>query len=110
MRESNIMQLHATINRASKFSGGARLVAVLSALVLVHLIPATRAEAQSAVDPGPRGAPVNAGGFVTGLNTYQQQIETPMTSFIEEVNVVAGGTSTKRVGLGARWDSNSCTG
>lgn len=103
------MQVRSMINRASKFSEGARLVAVFSALALVQLIPATRAEAQTAVDPGPRGAPVGAGGFVSGLNTFQQQIETPMTSFVEEVNVVAGGTSTKRVGLGARFDSNACT-
>lgn len=112
------MQVRSTIHRASNFSGGARLVAILFALALMQLAPATSAMAQicgsdgcsNAVDPGPRGAPVGAGGFIKGLNSNQVAIETAMTSFMNEVNVVAGGNSTKRVGLGARWDSNNCAG
>jgi len=81
--------------------------ATLSVLVLfwLALMPA---HAQTATDPGIRLGPIDAGGFVSGLNTYQQEMEEPATNFFEEVNNVAGGTSVKRVGLGARFDSNSC--
>ena len=112
------MRMRLTMDQASKFAQEARLVAVLSALVLLQLVPATRAEAQicgsggcsNATDPGPRGAPVGAGGYIKGLNSFQKAIEPAMSSFIAEVNVVAGGNSVKRVGLGARFDSNNCVG
>src|SRR5690349_8690266 len=98
MNEGANMQVRSTIIRVLKFSNGARLVAIFSALALLQLVPATRADAQicgsggcsNATDPGPRGAPAGAGSFIKGLNSFQQAIETPMTSFIEEVNVVAG--------------------
>src|SRR5215471_17292714 len=112
------MHVRSTIIRASRFSEGARLVAILLALALIQLIPATSAQAQicgsggcsNATDPGARGAPVGAGTYIKGLNSYQKGIEPAMTAFINEVNVVAGGSSVKRVGLGARWDSNNCAG
>ncbi|HEY6290873.1 MAG TPA: di-heme oxidoredictase family protein, partial [Terriglobia bacterium] len=112
--------LHPKTNRSSKSTGIARLIGFLliPALLPFTLASAGRAQvcglggcaAATTVDPGVRGGPPGAGGFISGLNSYQQGIETSMSSFIAEVNVVAGGTSTKRVGLGARFDSNSCTG
>src|ERR1051326_8057607 len=68
MNEGANMQVRSTIIRVLKFSNGARLVAIFSALALLQLVPATRADAQicgsggcsNATDPGPRGAP--AGG------------------------------------------------
>ncbi len=87
---------------------------LLLGLVLLPLSEAT-ARAQMATDPGVRGVDwcptcyTGAGGFVPGLNSNQQAIEQPMTNFIEEVNIVAGGVNVKRVGLGAGFDSNACT-
>jgi CxxC motif-containing protein (DUF1111 family) len=114
------MRVYRKIILASNFSEGAKLIAILLTLVLIQLVTVTGAEAQicgyegcsaaGVTDPGPRGAPTGAGSFFSSssLPPNEVAIETAMTSFIEEVNVVAGGTSTKRVGLGARWDSNGC--
>ena len=107
------MQLRLQICSASGFLSKTLTAVVLAAL----LLPVTGiiARAQTATDPGVRG--VNwcqtctngAGGFVGGLNANQQALEQPATNFIEEVNIVAGGVNVKRVGLGAGFDSNSCT-
>jgi CxxC motif-containing protein (DUF1111 family) len=97
---------------------------VLAAFTAFMALPfgAPNARAQTATDPGVRRinwcqtCPDGSGEFVSiaagdsaDLNTYQQQLEAPMTNFIEEVNRVAGGTAVKRVGLGGTFDSNSCT-
>ena len=94
------------------------LVAAFAPLLFL----AVTATAQTASDPGIRGVswcttcPNGAGEFVSiaagdsaDLNTYQQELEQPMTNFIEEVNIVAGGDAVKRVGLGGTFDSNGCT-
>ena len=101
------MQVCSKTIPASKFSKA--VTAILSALVLPLFLAGLTA-AQTATDPGVRGGAAGAGGYVKGLNQYQGAMEIGIKSFIEEVNVVAGGSSTKRVGLGARWDSSSCTG
>jgi CxxC motif-containing protein (DUF1111 family) len=116
------MQVSSTIKRALNFFGSAKVLSILSALALLLFVPATQAQAQicgyegcsgaGVTDPGPRGAPAGAGQFFSSssLPPNEVAVETAMTSFINEVNVVAGGTSTKRVGLGARFDSNNCAG
>jgi len=101
--------MRSKVNPASKVSNYVKLAAFLSALVL-PLLTAGVATAQTATDPGVRGGAAGAGGYVKNLNQYQAAMEVGIKSFIEEVNVVAGGTSTKRVGLGARFDHNACTG
>jgi CxxC motif-containing protein (DUF1111 family) len=83
--------------------------AIFPAFILLCFAQGT-ARAQMAQDPGPRGGPAGAGQFVSGLTTDQQAVETPSLNFFNEVNNVAGGTSTKRVGLGGRFDSNACNG
>lgn len=84
----------------------------LPALVFFGLGPMP-GNAQTATDPGIRTGALGAGGFLPCgpdgcLNSYQVDMETPATNFTEEVNIVAGGANVKRVGLGARFDSNSC--
>jgi len=100
------MQLHPRNAPGAKFTSTTRLFAVLAALVAM----AMSAAAQTAKDPGVRGGTIGAGGFVTGLNSNQNSMANTGASFIQEVNIVAGGNNQKRVGLGSRFDSNSCTG
>ena len=64
----------------------------------------------TATDPGPRALPADAGAFYTALNTNQNAITTRLTQIFTEVNFVAGGTNVKTVGLGPRFNNNSCTG
>jgi hypothetical protein len=116
------MGVHSRVIRAWKFSVGEGLVEILVALALLQLLPSAVAEAQicgyegcsaaNVVDPGPRGAPAGAGPYFNSVNLPPNEvaIETAMSGFINEVNVVAGGSSVKRVGLGARFDSNNCSG
>nr|MBA3916632.1 hypothetical protein [Terriglobales bacterium] len=86
-------------------SGLRRLLAVTISLTL-----AIGLEAQTAVDPGVRRGAIGAGGFVPGLNPDQLNMSGVAAGFIDEVNFVAGKDSIKKVGLGARFDSNSCKG
>jgi CxxC motif-containing protein (DUF1111 family) len=62
----------------------------------------------TATDPGPRALPAAAGTFYPTLNANQQAIENRLTSIFTEVNYVAGGPNVKTVGLGPRFNSNSC--
>jgi CxxC motif-containing protein (DUF1111 family) len=62
---------------------------------------------QVAVDPGVRGGPADAGAFISGLTAEQQATENAL--FFDEINLVAGGTSFKEVGLGPAFNSNSCS-
>src|ERR1700689_4952260 len=60
------------------------------------------------VDPGPRPLPANAGNFYSALTPNQSAITTRLTQIFTEVNFVAGGPLVKTVGLGPRFNSNSC--
>ena len=62
-----------------------------------------------AVDPGPRPLPANAGNFYSTLSANQNAITTRLTQIFTEVNFVAGGPLVKTVGLGPRFNSNSCS-
>ena len=79
------------------------------ALAALMWRPATVHGAASAVDPGPRPLPANSGSFYTTLNTNQQAVENRLTQIFTEVNFVAGGPLVKTVGLGPRFNSNSCS-
>jgi CxxC motif-containing protein (DUF1111 family) len=89
------------------------ILALIAALVLLPFSELT-ARAQTATDPGVRGinwcttCVSGAGGFVSGLTADQQAVEQSGINFFDEVNIVAGGNNVKRVGLGGRFDSNSC--
>ncbi len=62
-----------------------------------------------AVDPGPRPLPADAGNFYSTLNANQNAITHRLTEIFTEVNFVAGGPLVKTVGLGPRFNSNSCS-
>ncbi|HEV2425174.1 MAG TPA: di-heme oxidoredictase family protein [Terriglobia bacterium] len=100
------MQVRVLSSDFSKLIWGV-VSATILALLLFCLGPVL-AHAQTATDPGIRTGALGAGGFVSGLNNYQQEMTSPATNFMEEVNIVAGGPNVKRVGLGATFDSNSC--
>jgi len=63
----------------------------------------------TATDPGPRPLPAAAGNFYSTLTTNQNSITTRLTQIFTEVNFVAGGPLVKTVGLGPRFNSNSCS-
>jgi len=89
------------------------LVAVAAGVLLYH--PAAVVHGASAscpspcpTDPGPRPLPANAGAFFSTLTANQNAITTRLTQIFTEVNYVAGGPLVKTVGLGPRFNSNSC--
>ena len=64
-------------------------------------------ESQGAQDPGPRGAPISAGGALTGLTDAQLAFfNNGLGQFIEVEDVV--NTSPGNGGLGPTFNSNSC--
>ncbi len=68
---------------------------------------AIRPSSVSAVDPGPRPLPANAGGFLSKLSANEQQIEPSITTEFNRVHDVVV-TSPTDGGLGPRFNSNSC--
>jgi CxxC motif-containing protein (DUF1111 family) len=83
------------------------LLLVASAAVLMSR-PAVVHGSALAVDPGPRPLPADAGNFYSTLNANQNAVTTRLTQIFTEVNFVAGGPLVKTVGLGPRFNSNSC--
>ncbi len=73
-----------------------------AAVVVVH--------AQTASDPGVRGGPPGAGNWVTNVNGNEPGEFLILFSVFGEENEVKPGENgdTLRVGLGPRFDSNSC--
>ena len=61
----------------------------------------------TAVDPGPRPLPANAGSFLGSLSTNEKQIEPTITTEFNRVHDVMV-TSPVDGGLGPRFSSNSC--
>jgi CxxC motif-containing protein (DUF1111 family) len=92
------------------------LLLILSAAVLM-VRPTTVAHGQGSgcgsnpcpTDPGPRPLPAAAGTFYSALNANQNAVTTRLTQIFTEVNFVAGGPLVKTVGLGPRFNSNSCS-
>lgn len=80
-------------------------VGLLTVTALVLL--GAKKQPAAAVDPGVRGGPAGAGGFVAGLTAAQQATEAGL--HFDEINHVAGGSSFKEVGLGPTFNSNACT-
>jgi CxxC motif-containing protein (DUF1111 family) len=83
------------------------LLLVASGAVLMSRPPVVHGTPQ-AIDPGPRPLPADAGNFYSTLTPNQNAITTRLTQIFTEVNFVAGGPLVKTVGLGPRFNSNSC--
>ncbi len=104
------MQAHSRFSsrrRLPFFLAGALLL-VVSLAVLMWRPPVVHGSAL-AVDPGPRPLPAAAGSFYSALNSNQKAIGNRLTQIFTEVNFVAGGPLVKTVGLGPRFNSNSCS-
>jgi CxxC motif-containing protein (DUF1111 family) len=65
------------------------------------------ANGSTAIDPGPRPLPANAGSFLGTLSANEQQIEPSITAEFDRVHDVLV-TSPTDGGLGPRFNSNSC--
>lgn len=111
MRKSDISPLQRSSGTSSRRHG---LYYIALALLLVASVaaliarPATVHGAALAVDPGPRPLPADAGNFYSNLTADQSAITHRLTQIFTEVNFVAGGPLVKTVGLGPRFNSNSC--
>ncbi len=84
----------------------ALLLAVSAAVLMTR--PVVVHGSSLAVDPGPRPLPADAGNFYSNLTKNQSAITQRLTQIFTEVNFVAGGPLVKTVGLGPRFNSNSC--
>src|SRR5580658_9991706 len=84
------------------------ILLVLSAAALMSR-PAVVHGQPLATDPGPRPLPADAGNFYSALTADQLAITQRLTQIFTEVNFVAGGPLVKTVGLGPRFNSNSCS-
>lgn len=98
--------------RASSFRAASRFLLIMVAtlaLAPLALVVAVRAQS-TAQDPGVRGGTAAAGGFVSGLTTNQIGTEGTIQSTFIEINSVtgAGNGGTGNLGLGPRYNSNSC--
>jgi len=80
----------------------ASVVALMSKPAVVH-------GSALATDPGPRPLPSASGAFYSNLSSAQNSITHRLTQIFTEVNFVAGGPLVKTVGLGPRFNSNSCS-
>lgn len=89
---------------------GFKIALRLFSAALLTVLMVSVLHAQTAKDPGVRGGPPGAGGFISGLTTSQLAAANDSTETFKEINLVAGGSSFKTVGLGARFDSNQCSG
>jgi len=87
-------------------------VLVTTAVLVLPFTMVVVGDAQSPTDPGPRPCtPTDcAGGFIGGLSVNQNDMSGHAAGFFAEVNNVAGFDAVKKVGLGARFDSNACSG
>src|SRR6202030_1692171 len=81
----------------------------LSLGALMSRPPVVVRGSSTATDPGPRPLPAAAGSFYTALTSNQHAVTTRLTQIFTEVNFVAGGPLVKTVGLGPRFNSNSCS-
>jgi len=63
------------------------------------------------IDPGPRGGPAGAGGPLTGVGASDEQLFAAAKSRFREVDSVSGSVPGETgIGLGPRFNLNSCAG
>jgi len=106
--------IQAQVHSGSSSRRRLPLFLTLAALVAVSLValmsrPPVVHGTVTATDPGPRPLPAGAGNFYSALTPNQSSITTRLTQIFTEVNFVAGGPLVKTVGLGPRFNSNSCS-
>ncbi|HEY7387245.1 MAG TPA: di-heme oxidoredictase family protein [Bryobacteraceae bacterium] len=61
-------------------------------------------------DPGPRGGPPAAGGPLAGLTAQESQLFAAGLASIQEIDSVSGTIRNTGLGLGPRFNMNSCAG
>ncbi len=76
---------------------------------LIALTIAPQADSQP-VDPGPRGGPPGAGGPVPGLSSFDLQLFAAGQATLEEIDSVQGTIPDTGLGLGPRFNMDSCGG
>ncbi|PWU05877.1 MAG: hypothetical protein C5B51_13400 [Terriglobia bacterium] len=64
----------------------------------------------TAIDPGPRGGPPGAGGPLPGLTQQEAQLFAAGQTTIQEIDSVSGTIPNTGLGLGPRFNMNSCAG
>lgn len=79
----------------------------LCVLGVAMLAAAGTLRAQTATDPGVRGGPAGAGGFVKNLYSFMSFLEPSVLAQFQQTAVVTGGAIGGN-GLGPRFNSNSC--
>ena len=84
-------------------------VLLAASLAVLMVRPVVVHGSALATDPGPRPLPAAAGKFYSNLTANQNAITNRLTQIFTEVNFVAGGPLVKTVGLGPRFNSNSCS-
>src|SRR3974390_1692505 len=81
-----------------------------AALMLAFSLLVVLYGSSPAVDPGPRGGPPGAGGPLRGLTQQELQLFTAGQQSIQEVDSVSGKIPNTGLGLGPRFNMNSCAG
>jgi CxxC motif-containing protein (DUF1111 family) len=90
---------------------GLAAVSVLSSSDLASAQTAAPAVSPFVVDPGVRGGAAGAGGALPSLNATEKAFFTAAQGVFEEVDSVSGNISGENgVGLGPRFNLNSCAG
>ncbi len=87
----------------------ARVVCSLVLLTALVLVSAPKA-IFAAMDPGPRGGPPGAGGPLPGLTTFEQRLFVAGQETIQEIDSVQGMIPGTGLGLGPRFNMDSCGG
>jgi cytochrome c peroxidase len=110
MRDTEGARRVSSLKAISRFLLIAAAVLALAPLALVVVV---RAQSH-AQDPGVRGGPAGAGNPFSGLTTGQQAVVGTIQATFTEINSVTGGNQghggTGNLGLGPRFDLNSCSG
>ncbi len=91
-------------------STGSRLLVSLLILIAPIVTVVTVSAVDRAADPGPRGGAPGAGGPVPGLDASSLQLFLDGQEAIQEVDSVSGTVPNTGVGLGPRFNMDSCGG
>src|SRR5215831_14553056 len=87
-------------------------VGILPALIARSLAPRADFDTTDfvATDPGVRGGPAGVGGMLSGLNAHNQQLFLAGLASIQEIDSVQGTVPGTGLGLGPRFNMDSCGG
>jgi CxxC motif-containing protein (DUF1111 family) len=107
--------MQSLLSRAGMLAGAAAGVSVgltaLASPAAAQTATATAANSPFVFDPGVRGGAPGAGGALPGLNATEKAFFTAAQGVFEEVDSVSGKiTGEDGVGLGPRFNLNSCAG